>query len=150
MHSPQIIYIISILISSIILLSLILWISVRVIKNTIPIKTNIPQNNAAHGIWYNTGKAFRIDKLIKNGMAIPSITPGTSAFTTQKHFHYITSCKVIYLSFQHSLILQTHALILIFVVSVLITLVNPNKNEQDNKTITSQFQQERYIEHFKP
>ena len=73
-HNSIDIYTISILISSIILLSLNLWISVRVIKNTIPIKTNIPQNNAAHGIWYNTGKAFRIDKLIKNGMAIPSIT----------------------------------------------------------------------------
>ena len=79
---PTKIYTISILISSIILLSLNLWISVRVIKNTIPIKTNIPPNNAAHGIWYNTGKAFRMDKLIKNGIAIPSITPGTSAFRT--------------------------------------------------------------------
>ena len=65
-----------------------------------------------------------MDKLIKNGIAIPSITPGTSAFRTQKILSLYNILQsdlfVIPTLFNTA---NSRLLILIFVVSVLITLV---------------------------
>ena len=73
-------YITSILISSMILLSFSLFISRHVISITITNKAAIPTTNIPHGIEYSTGNAFRMDKLITNGIAIPNAIPGMNAF----------------------------------------------------------------------
>ena len=46
-------------------------------------RISIPTTRVPQGIWYSTGKAFRMDKLITYGIAIPRMIPEKEALMMQ-------------------------------------------------------------------